>query len=91
MIGVICAQRDRLKARVAQLEEEYARVRTVLCTATTWREELPCTTECTPFCISRSQVGYKGDVMFRLILHAADAAVRLQCSGVLNYSNLSLG
>ncbi|KAK9917963.1 hypothetical protein WJX75_000085 [Coccomyxa subellipsoidea] len=28
MIGVICAQRDRLKARVAQLEEEYARVAT---------------------------------------------------------------
>lgn len=49
MIGVICAQRDRLKARVAQLEEENARVRTVLCTATTWCEELPCTTECTPF------------------------------------------
>ncbi len=27
MIGVICAQRDRLKARVAQLEEDNARVR----------------------------------------------------------------
>lgn len=26
MIGVICAQRDRLKARVAQLEEDNSRV-----------------------------------------------------------------
>lgn len=41
MIGVICAQRDRLKTRVGQLEEENARVREHISKTITYCEDSP--------------------------------------------------